>query len=337
MTQFINEQTVFNTPVLFAALPLRNSDKFPLGADKVSVANIEAFTTANTGAITVTEFQKGFIGQRIFILGDGFTTIQNNATIKTNTGADKLLDANKVYRFTNFNNVWIEDEGGTGGGGSFVAKSGDTMTGQLLMHDQIRIGDTGIMVTEDLKSDYLHTQMVFAAPNLNMIFLSNTTLTDVDGNGAIALRNNMFSFNGDGGWRIWQNFKQTNTGFGTDDPTRPATTTAMDSLGVLSIKYIQPSSMGASVYGGGQTLIINGAGGPGGGGAESDTITIASMQAGRFFELCTSDVINAANRVIRMKPSGVDRVEIFVDSAVRTVSSKDFSALVAGDKVLIYT
>lgn len=43
------------------------------------------------------------------ILGDGFTTVPNNALIKTNTGAAKLLSANKVYRFTQINGILYED------------------------------------------------------------------------------------------------------------------------------------------------------------------------------------------------------------------------------------
>lgn len=74
-----------------------------------SIKQIEKLVFKNTGAVLVTHFKDAQPGQEITILGDGFTTIQNNAKLVTNTGADKLLVAGKVYRFTNFNGVWHED------------------------------------------------------------------------------------------------------------------------------------------------------------------------------------------------------------------------------------
>ena len=74
-----------------------------------SIKQIEKLHLKNTGAVLVTKFDDGQPGQELTILGDGFTTIQNNAKLVTNTGANKLLLANKVYRFTNFAGVWHED------------------------------------------------------------------------------------------------------------------------------------------------------------------------------------------------------------------------------------
>lgn len=74
------------------------------------VSNVERFIAGNTGANNLTYFDKGQDGQTIKILGDGFTTVVHNVTkIKTNTAADKPLDAGKVYTFTRFNKIWVED------------------------------------------------------------------------------------------------------------------------------------------------------------------------------------------------------------------------------------
>lgn len=74
-----------------------------------SVLNTEKLAFANVGATLVTKFDDGQPNQEVTILGDGQTTIANNAVIKTNTGANKLLAVNKVYRFTNFAGIWYED------------------------------------------------------------------------------------------------------------------------------------------------------------------------------------------------------------------------------------
>ncbi len=85
--------------------------------------NVEYVRLDNTGAVTVTGAKGGQDGQTVRILGDGQTTISHNAAVTkpaepflTNTGANKLLSANKVYRFNRFlnagdpqNGKWIED------------------------------------------------------------------------------------------------------------------------------------------------------------------------------------------------------------------------------------
>lgn len=104
-----NEEVIFDNIVTFNVLPKIPVDKFKPTDTTPSVLNCCNWITTNIGAITVTKFDDGADGQTIRVLGDGFTTVANNANIKTNTGANKLLLANKVYRFTYFNSVWIED------------------------------------------------------------------------------------------------------------------------------------------------------------------------------------------------------------------------------------
>lgn len=74
-----------------------------------SVLNLEFFTCSGA-VVSITDFLDGQNGQSIHIRGDGNTTIVNGTPIKTNTGANKLLAANKVYTFTFFSGTWIENE-----------------------------------------------------------------------------------------------------------------------------------------------------------------------------------------------------------------------------------
>ena len=77
--------------------------------NSVDVTHLDVLLTQNTSAVTITSFTGGSEGQEIKILGDGFTTIANNSSIKTNTGANKLLQALKIYTFTLCLGVWYEN------------------------------------------------------------------------------------------------------------------------------------------------------------------------------------------------------------------------------------
>ena len=104
--KIFNEEVVFNAPVRFLSLFIRYVGTF-VGATP-SVKNTEIFKGSGN-VVTVTNFKDGASGQLLRVLGDGTTTIANNATIKTNTGANKLLAANKIYTFSLINNVWYEN------------------------------------------------------------------------------------------------------------------------------------------------------------------------------------------------------------------------------------
>lgn len=103
----ITQPLVFEDAPTFSALPKGLVQRL-VGATPI-VANLTNILSHDT-AETVTEFKQGQPGQTLVILGNGNTTIQQNATIKTNTGADKLLLADIVYRFTYFSGIWYEDE-----------------------------------------------------------------------------------------------------------------------------------------------------------------------------------------------------------------------------------
>ncbi len=75
-----------------------------------SVLNLIKFKAGNTVGNNVTYFDDGFDGQEISILGEGFTTLVYDVTkLLTNTAANKLLAAGKVYRLTRYDGKWVED------------------------------------------------------------------------------------------------------------------------------------------------------------------------------------------------------------------------------------
>lgn len=84
-------------------------ETFISGDTTPSVKDLLLFK-CNTGVVSITNFDDGFDGQSIKIKGHANTTIVNGTPIKTNTGANKVLNATRVYTFTLFDNVWYEDE-----------------------------------------------------------------------------------------------------------------------------------------------------------------------------------------------------------------------------------
>ena len=94
---------------LYEIVPDTPIDSIKKTATIPSVLNRNKLKCINTAPITITNFIGGAAGQTIQLLGEGQTTITNNTTIKTNTGAAKLLAANKVYTFTLFGAVWYEN------------------------------------------------------------------------------------------------------------------------------------------------------------------------------------------------------------------------------------
>ncbi len=107
MPKIFYDEVVFNFP--FRMLNLFHEHKDTLkNIATPSVRNVRVWSCSGA-VVTITNFLDGTDNHPISILGDGNTTVSNNATIKTNTGANKLLGANKVYRFTLINNIWYED------------------------------------------------------------------------------------------------------------------------------------------------------------------------------------------------------------------------------------
>lgn len=107
------EPIIFTDAVIFQSnVSFSELYNTPIGgttpSSTINTLNTSRIALSASTPITVTTLQNGAEGQLIVFLGDGNTTIENNTTIKTNTGADKLLLVNRVYVFYFFSGVWYE-------------------------------------------------------------------------------------------------------------------------------------------------------------------------------------------------------------------------------------
>ncbi len=74
-----------------------------------SVAEGSLYTEANSAATLITNFDDGREGQEIILtVTSANTTLANNANIKTTTGANKPLSADRAYRLVRANGTWWE-------------------------------------------------------------------------------------------------------------------------------------------------------------------------------------------------------------------------------------
>jgi hypothetical protein len=105
----IADPVEFFSTAKFRIIPEQKPSTVAKLATKVSVLNVTRFFCINTVATTITSIVGGQEGQEVKFLGDGFTTFQHGTIIFTNTAANKLLAANKVYTFTQFNSKWYEN------------------------------------------------------------------------------------------------------------------------------------------------------------------------------------------------------------------------------------
>lgn len=115
----VHEQQQVEAPQHQLVIPTRFVLDLKKDATLPSVKNVERIRAINESPVTIENFVDGQEGQHLLVLGDGFTTVQNNSRIITNNGADVLLDVNKVYTFVRYNNKWYEqgvtgDTGATG-------------------------------------------------------------------------------------------------------------------------------------------------------------------------------------------------------------------------------
>ncbi len=78
------------------------------GTTTISVQQSSTIILTQVGAATITDFTEGTANQDIYLTGNANVTIQNNAVIKTSTGADKVLVANKMYHFRQAGSNWFE-------------------------------------------------------------------------------------------------------------------------------------------------------------------------------------------------------------------------------------
>ena len=104
----------YTNPASGVAPSIPDQGLFTLPAD-VATPNVDNRTffsfNSYTGATDITNFTNGVQGQAVDIIdpsGNGYITIKNNATIYTNTGADKVLATARIYTFRLINAVWYE-------------------------------------------------------------------------------------------------------------------------------------------------------------------------------------------------------------------------------------
>lgn len=115
----------FLSSVAFSELPETPVLNAQAGTTTISVLNTQRVKLQNISPVTVTSITNGQEGQEVSFLGDGFTTIANNSTIATSTGANKLLAANTIYKFTHISAKWVESSSGS----SYTAGAGLALTG----------------------------------------------------------------------------------------------------------------------------------------------------------------------------------------------------------------
>jgi hypothetical protein len=102
---------MFSTDGFLGSSPIiPNHPIIPVDTTAIPDVNgVSLLSLANYATATIiTNFVGGVVGQMITLIGKNTVTIANNSTIKTSTGINKVLSANVVYRFTNYNGVWYE-------------------------------------------------------------------------------------------------------------------------------------------------------------------------------------------------------------------------------------
>ncbi len=104
-----NVERIIQAPETRAVLERQLVATFKPADATPSVLNVEKFKAGNTVANNVTYFDDGQDGQTIGVLGDGFTTVVNDASKLVPNGGTHLLLTGKMYWFTRHNKVWYED------------------------------------------------------------------------------------------------------------------------------------------------------------------------------------------------------------------------------------
>lgn len=103
----VNTELHMESPVKPLVMETHFVAKVPKLATTPSVKNVKRHICVNTVPTTITQFNNGQEGQEIQVLGDGQTTVKNNANISTLSGADTLLTLGRLFKFTMFNGIWI--------------------------------------------------------------------------------------------------------------------------------------------------------------------------------------------------------------------------------------
>lgn len=104
----ITHEQIIEAPQTYLSLPRRFVGKLTPGSTTPSIKNVEHWRANNSGAVTVTNLVDGQEGQSLYILGDGFTTLQNGTTMFMQGAADLLLATDTVYHLVMMNGKWYQ-------------------------------------------------------------------------------------------------------------------------------------------------------------------------------------------------------------------------------------
>lgn len=107
---------LFSSSSLFGGSYFKHNQEMPIqiaDGDATPSVNEGTFFEYKTGtAVSVTDFDDATPGQTITVVaggaGGGQLTIENNANIKTKSGANVLLASNDTMRLKNYQGTWIE-------------------------------------------------------------------------------------------------------------------------------------------------------------------------------------------------------------------------------------
>jgi hypothetical protein len=102
-----DEGVRFNGITQFNILPEEFVGTFGAADTTPSVKNVRVWKCGGS-VVTITDFDDSADCHILFLRGDGATTITHGTNIKTNTGANKLLAANRLYIFVHIDGVWYE-------------------------------------------------------------------------------------------------------------------------------------------------------------------------------------------------------------------------------------
>lgn len=110
MSQQFPDDVQFLGRVTFDVIPDAPASQLTPSSVTPNVSNVQGIVKGGGIAVNITNFLGGSDGQALKVLGDGFSTIVHGTSIKTNTGANKLLAVNRMYVFyySVTDKLWIE-------------------------------------------------------------------------------------------------------------------------------------------------------------------------------------------------------------------------------------
>lgn len=102
--KFADNWTLKNSQ--FVNTPVRT---FAVGDETPSVIGGGIFRTANTSTTTITNFRNGAEGERVTILVDANTTVQNSANVKLAGGSNFVGTSNDILELVDIGGIWYEE------------------------------------------------------------------------------------------------------------------------------------------------------------------------------------------------------------------------------------